>query len=292
MTNSSDQVRSVIACYQAAAQANYNTPGRSGNVVSLTPEIADDCMVTGDLHGHLPNFESICRVADLENRPRRHLVLQEVCHGGPTFPNGGCQSFRLLQRVAQLKIDFPAQVHFLLSNHELAELTDYPIIKSKRMLNLSFRLGLQEEFGEAADLVRDAYCQFIGSCPLAVRLDNGVFICHTLPEHLDRHSFDRSVLQRPYQPEDLREHGAVFDMVWGRDHRPDNADAFAALVGAKLLVHGHEPCRDGFSTPNTMQLIVDCCGENACYVMLPVAEPVTHAEAVARVARLPHAGND
>jgi hypothetical protein len=292
MAISTDQVRSVIDCYKAAAQANQNTPGRSGNIVNLTADNnlatnnGDECMVTGDLHGHSANFEAICRVADLARFPRRHLVLQEVCHGGPTFANGGCKSFRMLEQIARLKTEYPARVHFLLSNHELAELTDYPILKAKRMLNLSFRLGLQEEYGDAADQVREAFCEFIASCPLGVRLASGAFICHSLPEHLDRHSFDRTVFDRPYEPDDLREHGAVFDLVWGRDYRPDNAHAFAALVGANLLVHGHEPCRDGYSTPNDTQLIVDCCGDIACYVMLPVDRPITHAEAVGRVARL------
>jgi hypothetical protein len=286
MTLSTDQVRSVIDCYQAAALANQNTPGRSGNVVNLSADIADECMIAGDLHGHVPNFDAILRVADLARFPRRHLVLQEVCHGGPTFPNGGCKSFRLLERVARLKAEYPERVHFLLSNHELAELTDYPILKAKRMLNLTFRLGLQEEYGDAADQVREAYCQFIASCPLGVRLASGVFICHSLPEHLDRHSFDRTVFDRPYEPQDLREHGAVFDLVWGRDHRPDNAHAFAGVVGASVLVHGHEPCREGFSTPNDTQLILDSCGDIACYAILPVGRPVTHAEATERVARL------
>ncbi|HEX4149701.1 MAG TPA: metallophosphoesterase [Pirellulales bacterium] len=286
MAISTDQVRSVIDCYQAAALANQNTPSRSGNVVNLTAEIADECLVTGDVHGHVANFDAILRLADLERFPRRHLVLQEVCHGGPLFPNGGCKSFRLLERVARLKTEYPDRVHFLLSNHELAELTDYPILKAKRMLNLTFRMGLQEEYGDAADQVREAYCQFIGSCPLGVRLASGVFISHSLPEHLDHHTFDRTVLDRPYEPQDLREHGPVFDLVWGRDHRPDNAHAFSVLVGSKVLVHGHEPCREGFGTPNDTQLILDCCGDVACYVLLPVGGSITHAEALQCVQRL------
>ena len=50
-------------------------------------------MVTGDLHGHRRNFNLIRRIAASDNIPERHLVLQEVCHGGPTYPqNGGCMS--------------------------------------------------------------------------------------------------------------------------------------------------------------------------------------------------------
>ena len=167
----------------------------------LTAETADDVMITADLHGHRKNFNSIKKIADLERNPRRHLILQEVCHGGPTYPtNGGCMSHSMLEDVAKLKAQFPERVHFLLSNHELAELTDYPIIKSKKMLNLMFRLGLQEMYGPAAEKVREAYTAFIRSCPLAVRLPGGVFICHSLPEKCDSQGFDRDILHARWRP--------------------------------------------------------------------------------------------
>jgi hypothetical protein len=283
---SSDQVDAVLECYRQAARANQQTPGRQGNVVVLGSELGDDCLISGDLHGHTANFEAILRLADLDAHPRRHLVLQEVCHGGPTFPGGGCRSFELLERVAQLKVQYPGRVHFLLSNHELSELTDYPILKSKRMLNLAFRMGLQETYGEDADRVREAYCEFIRNCPIAVRLANGVFMCHSAPEQLDRRTFDRAVFDRPYQPADLREHGDIFQIVWGRDLRPDNAHAFAAVVGAKLLIHGHEPCPHGLSVPNDTQVILDCCGPEACCVLLPISEPLSQADVVSRVTQL------
>ena len=57
----------------------------------------------------------------------------------------------MLAEVAELKATYPDRVHFLLSNHELAELTDYPIVKGQRMLNLMFRCGMQESFGPATD---------------------------------------------------------------------------------------------------------------------------------------------
>lgn len=286
MAVSGEQLQAVLDCFSAAARANQSTVGRQGNVVVLTADRADECLVSGDLHGNTRNFESIVRIADLNAHPRRHLVMQEVCHGGPTFSNGGCRSFELLEKVADMKVRYPDRFHFILSNHELAELTDYPILKSKRMLNLSFRLGLEEAYGPAADQVRKAYCEFIGTCPLAVRLANGVFISHSLPEQLDRRSFDRGVFDRPYEPGDLTEHGEVFELVWGRDHRADNAHAFAAMVGASILIHGHEPSPQGFHAPNDTQLILDCCGEHGSYVLLPVNGALTHADVVSRVAML------
>jgi hypothetical protein len=281
-------IDSVIDVFEKAAEANERTPARDGNVIVLGPDEADEVMVTADLHGHRGNFNSIRRIADLEKRPRRHLVLQEVCHGGPAYPtNGGCMSHTMLEDVARLKVSFPERVHFLLSNHELAELTDYPIVKSKKMLNLAFRLGLQEMYGLAAEKVRTAYVTFLRSCPLAVKLPGGVFVCHSLPDRVDARPFDRGVFDRPYEQPDLLEYGAVFELVWGRDYRPENARAFAKIVGAKVLINGHEPCPDGFSVPNDVQVILDCCGDKACYVLLPTDRELSQAEIAQRISQLP-----
>jgi len=287
MPASADYIEGVIKTFQAATEANLATPGREGNVVVLTPELADDVMITADLHGHRRNYTLIQRIADLAGHPRRHLIMQEVCHGGPTYPsNGGCMSHVMLEDVAKLKAKYPDRVHFILSNHEWAELTDYPILKAKRMLNLMFRLGLQESYGAAAEKIREAYLPFIGSCPLAVRLPGDVFVCHSAPEQVDRKAYDATIFDRPIEAEDLAEHSDLFWMLWGRDYRPENARAFAKAVKAKVLIHGHDPCPEGFNVPNDMQLILDCCSDKACYTILPTDRSLTHAEIVNRVQRL------
>ena len=234
MVASVQYIENVILVFNEAAEATWQTRGREGNVVVLTPELADDVMITGDLHGHRRNFNLICRQAALDQHPRRHLVLQEVCHGGPTYPqNGGCMSHAMLEDVARLIKKYPNRVHFILGNHELAELTDYPIQKNKQMLNLLFRLGLQQMYGVAADKVREAFRAFLRSCPLAVRLPGGVFITHTLPERVDLQSFDRSIFYRELDPSEFSEQGDFFQLVWGRDYREENAQAFAELIGAR-----------------------------------------------------------
>lgn len=288
MVASIDFIERVISNYERATEANWRTPTRQGNVVELTTDDADELLISADLHGHRRNFNAIRKLADLEQHARRHLVLQEVCHGGPVYPaNGGCMSHAMLEDVAQLKANFPDRVHFLFSNHELAELTDYPILKSKKMLNLMFRLGMQQMYGAATERVRAAYQAFIRSCPLALRLPGGIFICHSLPERADVVKFDRTIFDRELDIEDLREHGEVFRLVWGRDYRPENASAFARMVGARILIHGHEPCPSGFSVPNETQIILDCCGDNACCLLLPVREQeFSQSELVAMIRKL------
>ncbi len=235
MVASIQYIENIVAVFTAATEANRNTPGRQGTVIALTPELAGEVMVTGDLHGHRRNFNLIRRIAALEANPRRHLLLQEACHGGPTYPeNGGCMSHTMVEDIARLKAKFPDRVHFMLGNHELAELTDYPIQKNKQMLNLLFRMGLQQMYGPAAEKVREAMLGFLRTCPLAMRLPGGVFICHSLPEDADTKKFDTSIFSREMDPLEFYERGAIFRLVWGRDDRPENAAAFAALVGAGL----------------------------------------------------------
>lgn len=283
-----EYIENVVATLEKAAEANRNTPGREGNVIVLTPELADQVMITGDLHGHRRNFNFIRRIAALDKHPRRHLILQEVCHGGPTYPqNGGCMSHTMLEDVAKLKTQFPTQVHFLLGNHELAELTDYPIQKKREMLNLKFRLGMQQMYGPATDRVRECYNPFIRTLPLAIRLPGDVFICHSVPEDADTRRFKASIFSRELDDDDFFGRGDLFRMLWGRDYRPENVRAFAEAIGARVIINGHEPCPDdGFKAPNDHQIILDCCGDPATYVILPTDREFTHAEIVQRIQKL------
>jgi hypothetical protein len=284
MVASNQYLKNILAALRKASEANKTTPGRKGNVVVLTSEFADEVMITGDLHGHRSNFNRIKKIASLERHPRRHLILQEVCHGGPVYSqNGGCMSHALLEDVARLKVKFPGQVHFLLGNHELAEVADFPIQKNKAMLNLLFRLGLQQMYGLATEEVRQAIILFLQSCPLAVRLPHGVFISHSIPEFCDTRQFDVSIFDREIPDAEYLERTGVFQLVWGRDYRENNAQAFADQVGAKVLINGHEPCYEGFAAPNEVQIILDCCGEKAGYVMLPIDQELSHAEIMERV---------
>jgi hypothetical protein len=195
-------------------------------------------------------------------------------------------SHTVLEDVARLKTAYPQQVHFLLGNHELAELAGFPIEKNRRMLNVMFRMGLEQRYGMEFDRVRQAYSPFLRSCPLVVRLPHGVFISHSIPEKVDVRRFDMTVFAQPLEEIEFSQRSGIFDLVWGRDYRAENAAAFAQLVGAKVLIGGHEPCRSGFWAPNDVQIVLDCCGAHAAYVIIPVNEPLTHAEILGRVCRL------
>jgi hypothetical protein len=288
MCASPETISAVLAMCRQAAEANRACQARRGNVVCLTAENAGDVMIVADLHGNRLNFEKLLRIADLANHPRRHLIMQEVCHGGPEYPGegGGCMSHLLLEDCIRLKTEHPERFHFLLSNHELAELGDFPICKARRMLNVLFRCGINEMYGTSGEKIRDAYLEFLSSCPLAVRCGTGIFISHSCPDRCDREAFDMSIFERPLSPADYKSGSPVFKLVWGRDFRPANADAFARQVGADVLIHGHEPCEEGFSAPNKRQVILDGCCSQATYLILPVGPKLSQADVVSRIRSL------
>jgi len=288
MCASPETISAVLAMCRQAAGANRACLARQGNVVCLSAENAEDVMIVADLHGNRLNFEKLLRIADLANHPRRHLIMQEVCHGGPEYPGegGGCMSHLLLEDCIRLKTEHPERFHFLLSNHELAELGDFPICKARRMLNVLFRCGINEMYGTSGEKIRDAYLEFLSSCPLAVRCGSGIFISHSCPDRCDREAFDMSVFERPLSPADYKSGSPAFKLVWGRDFRPANADAFARQVGADVLIHGHEPCEEGFSAPNKRQVILDGCCSQATYLILPVGPKLSQAEVVSRIRSL------
>src|SRR5438874_3650437 len=111
MDPSADQ---VVETFGAAADENRMAPSRQAQVVHLPAE--GELWMTGDLHDHRRNFDKLLRAADLENNPKRHLVLHELIHGDFYDAEGADNSWETLLRAAELKLDFPEQVHFLLGN--------------------------------------------------------------------------------------------------------------------------------------------------------------------------------
>ena len=100
---------------------------RKEQVVKLP---AGEVWIAGDIHDHRNNFRKLIAAADLGNNPQRHLILQELIHGDHYDEKGAEDSWEMLYKAAELKCDFPQQVHFLFANHDLAQIHGEGIMKA------------------------------------------------------------------------------------------------------------------------------------------------------------------
>lgn len=272
----------MLPAIRRAAALSRATPGRAGHLVHLR-----DCMdvlVAGDLHGHVPNFQAVLAAADLANHPGRHLVLQEVIHSNFQYPGGGDKSHQLLDLFSALKGQYPARVHLLPGNHELAQWTGRTIGKGDATQNQAFIAGVNEAYGPAGPEVYAAYVELMQSLPLALRTPNAVFLSHTLPPGRQMPAWSAARLgEYKYTDADHQPGGFVYGLLWGRDVSLENVEVYLRKVDSDLLVTGHIPTDDGFAVPNARQLIVDCSASPAAYVLFRADGPLTHAELVAGV---------
>ena len=102
--------------------------------------------MTGDIHDHRRNFEKLLRAVDLGNNPQRHIVLQELIHGDKVDAAGAEGSWEMLYRAAELKCDYSGQVHFLMANHDLAQIHGEGIMKAGISVCEAFNAGVRRDF--------------------------------------------------------------------------------------------------------------------------------------------------
>ncbi|NQU76776.1 MAG: metallophosphoesterase, partial [Planctomycetes bacterium] len=183
----------VIDLFGRAARQSLEDPYRKGSCCHLPAK--GRLLMTGDLHDHLLNYQRIVKLADLGADKDNLLILHEVIHGEHKI-DGRDHSIRMLTRVAALATQYPDQVHVMLGNHELAQLTGADILKGGHSSVSMYDQGLEFIFDEDSDVVRQAMQQFIRSMLLAVRCPNGVFCSHSLPSPYALDAFDPGIIDR------------------------------------------------------------------------------------------------
>ncbi len=250
---------------QEVAQLNREDPNRRGSL--LTFGSVGQLVMTGDLHGHLRNFDKLQRFCALDRSPGRYVVLHELIHEEPEAPGAPDFSIDLLLRAAAWKRDFPDNVFFLQSNHELSQLRAHEITKGGRCVLADFDRGVALRFGAGAPAVLAAVNDYIASLPLAARLANGIFLSHSLPDALSWDQFDPAVLEREPTADDLEPGGSAYALVWGRFQTPEMVDAFARQLGAEVFIVGHTPQEMGYARVGRMLILAS---DHAHGVFLPI----------------------
>jgi len=261
----------VIEVFDAAAEENRLSPLRHEQVVQLPAE--GEVWMTGDLHDHRTNFKKLIKYGDLRGNPQRHLVLHELIHGDHYDRDGAEDSWHMLYQAALLKCDFSRQVHFLLANHDLAQVQGEGIMKAGLSVCEAFTAGVRRDFGDRADAVSIAISEFFLSLPLAVRCPNGLFFCHSLPTDSQIEAFDFTVFDRPLSgPDYMRRTGPVYQLIWGRNMPPATAEKFGDMVGANILITGHQPQDTGYGVNGERHLILASDHNQGVFLPLKLTE--------------------
>ncbi|BAM04640.1 metallophosphoesterase [Phycisphaera mikurensis] len=260
----------VIDVFHAAAEACRRDPKRRGSTIHLGD--TGRLLVTGDLHDDMNNFRRIVRFAGLdtaspEDPDLPHLVLHEVIHGEASF-NGEDLSVRMLARVAALKARFPEHVHVLLSNHELAQLLGEGIVKQGASVVEAFDDGVEFLYQDRAGEVREAINAYVRAMPLCVRGALGVLVAHSLPAPRAIERFDKGILDRELEMDDLEPRGSAYEMVWGRYQNKKVTEELADAWGVDVFLLGHQPA--DFGTEPLCDNGIILASDHSHGVLLPV----------------------
>ena len=98
--------------------------------------------------------------------------------------------------------------------------------------------------------------RYVHSMPVAVKTENGILCCHSLPAPADLDGFDDQVIYREPTIEDLDVGGDVHKMVWGRGHDEHVSLFLRHSWDARVIIVGHEKAPDGYKTIGDGTLIL------------------------------------
>lgn len=276
--------QTVIDLLKQGTQANSADKFRRGNLICLPA--GGKVIVTGDLHGHRRNFERIVTFADLAGHPDRHVILQEIIHGGPEDSEGGCLSYRLLFDVVRYKVSFPDRVHVMMGNHDTAFINNSEVMKEGREMNRAMRAALEREFRSGAGEIELALKQFLFSQPLAVRCDNRIWMSHSLPGDRFVEKFDPGILNRPLKVNDVVRPGSAYLLTWGRKHSQDLLDKMAELLDSDIFVLGHQPQDQGWSRAGRNLIILASNHDHGCLLTIDPSKSYTAEQLIESIVPL------
>lgn len=265
--------QTIVDLLNKGIEANHADKYRRDNLIYLPAE--GELIITGDLHGHRRNFERIVAFADLAGNPDRHVILQEVIHGGPEDALGGCLSYRLLFDVVRYKLSFPERVHIIMGNHDTAFINSSEVMKDGREMNRAMRLALEREFGKSGADVALAIKQFLFSQPLAVKTETRIWMSHSLPGDRFVEKFDPKILDRQLKINDVVRPGSAYLLTWGRRHSQKTLDKMAGIFDIDVFILGHQPQEKGWNRAGENLIIIASNHNHGCVIPISLVQSYT-----------------
>jgi len=263
----------IIDLLNNGAQASGADKFRDGNLICLPA--SGTLIATGDLHGHRRNFERIISFADLANNPDRHIVFQEIIHGGPEDAQGGCLSYKLLFDVIDYKLTFPDRVHIIMGNHDTSFISNSRVMKDGKEMNASMRSALEREFCKAGADIQAAIGRYLLSQPLALRSEKKMWLSHSLPSESYINQFDKQILDRELQVSDITKPGSAYLLTWGRKISRSVLDKMGSLFDVDIFILGHQPQLQGWSRVGENLLIIASDHNHGCLLPIDLTKSYT-----------------
>ncbi len=276
--------QTIIDLLNKGAEANRKDRFRRGNLIHLPAH--GSLIITGDIHGHKRNLERIFAFADLPNNPDRHIVLQEIIHGGSEDSQGGCLSYKLLFDVVRLKLTFPDRVHIIMGNHDTAFISSSRVMKDGKEMNRSMSSALEREFKQACSDIQLAMRQFLFSQPLAVRCDNRIWLSHSLPSDNYLDKFDPKIMNGHLKINDVVKPGSAYLLTWGRKHSHTLLNKMAELFDVDIFVLGHQPQPQGWSQTGENLIIIASDHNHGCLLPIDLAKSYTIEQLISSIVPL------
>jgi len=276
--------QTIIDLLNSGIEANHQDQFRKGNLIVLPSQ--GELIATGDIHGHKRNFEKICVYADLANHPDRHVLLQEIIHGGPLDSNGGCQSFNLLFDVVRYKLEFPHQVHIIMGNHGTTFINNSEVMKDGKEMNRAMRQAIERKYLERAEDIKLAIRQFLFSEPLAIRCENRIWLSHSLPADRFMDKFDPDIINRELKINDTVRPGSAYILTWGRRHSPQLLAKLAEVFDVDLFILGHQPQEAGFKQAGDNLVIIASDHNHGCLLPIDLSKSYTTKQLIEAIVPL------
>ena len=265
--------QTIIDLLNAGTEANHADKYRRNNLIYLPTD--GSLILTGDLHGHCRNFERIVAFADLANNPDRHIVLQEIIHGGPEDASGGCLSYHLLLDVIRYKLSFPDRVHIIMGNHDTAFINNSEVMKDGKEMNRAMRHAIDREFPQDTEQVKLAIRQNLFSQPLALRSENGIWASHSLPSDQMVGKFDPQIFHRQLKINDVIRPGSAYLLTWGRRHSQALLDKLAERFDVNVFILGHQPQEKGWNKAGENLVIIASNHNHGCLIPVDLSQSYT-----------------
>jgi hypothetical protein len=238
-------------------------------------------MVSADLHGNGHDFRRLrSRFLQLDRRhPGAHWVLLgDLVHGpdadsrdeNPALYGFRDESWEIVEQCIELRQSHPAQVHFLLGNHDHGHIGGPHTHKFQRdeVVFLEAQLGQPQ---------REALREFLSGCYLAVAALCGVLLTHGSPGPALTDLRELDSVELDVREASAKDSALLSTVLRSYGQKPEDTDRMLSSVGSRLgldlrvVIHGHDRDEEGFFAEGGNQLCTVLFGapdENKRYLEL------------------------